>query len=62
MGVPEGAQFEISIDGTPRSYRDDPDIALEAAKYLKFNNPKSVVAVRDVRTNLSTPVEWQSRS
>ena len=61
MGMPcEGAHFELTIDGTPRSYRDDPQIALEAARYLKVCNPKSNVALRDIRTNVSTPVEWEA--
>jgi hypothetical protein len=32
---PQGAQFEISIDGTPRTYRDDKAMAIEAAELLK---------------------------
>jgi hypothetical protein len=27
-----GAQFEIRIDGTPRTYRDRKDFAIEAAR------------------------------
>ena len=38
-----GAQFEISIDGVPRTYRDQKDIALLAAQTLKSRNPNSVV-------------------
>ena len=30
-----GAQFEIRIDGTPRTYRDRKDFAMEAARFLK---------------------------
>jgi hypothetical protein len=30
-----GAQFEIRIDGTPRSYRDRKDYAMEAAPHQK---------------------------
>ena len=30
-----GAQFEIRIDGTPRSYRDRKDYAMEAARFSK---------------------------
>jgi hypothetical protein len=30
-----GAQFEIRIDGTPRTYRDRKDFAVEAARFLK---------------------------
>ena len=28
-----GAQFEIRIDGTPRTYRDRKDYAMEAARF-----------------------------
>jgi hypothetical protein len=28
-----GAQFEIRIDGTPRTYRDRKDYAMEAAEF-----------------------------
>ena len=30
-----GAQFEIRIDGTPRTYRDRKDFAMEAGRLLK---------------------------
>jgi len=30
-----GAQFEISIDGTPRTYRDRKAFAIEAPEHLK---------------------------
>jgi hypothetical protein len=30
-----GAQFEIRIDGTPRSYRDRKVYAMEAARLIK---------------------------
>jgi hypothetical protein len=30
-----GAQFEIRIDGTPRSYRDRKDLAMEAARLIR---------------------------
>jgi hypothetical protein len=36
---PQGAQFEISIDGTPRTYRDDKAMAIEAAELLKAQAP-----------------------
>jgi hypothetical protein len=43
-------QFEISIDGTPRSYRDRKAVAIEAAEYLKWKHPHSEVVVRDLRS------------
>jgi hypothetical protein len=45
-----GAQFEISIDGVPRTHRDQKDIALETAKFLKSRNPNSVVKLKDLQT------------
>ena len=45
-----GAQFEISIDGVPRTYRDQKDIALLAAQILKSRNPNSVVRLKDLKT------------
>jgi hypothetical protein len=35
-----GAQFEIRIDGTPRSYRDRKDFAMNAAVFLQSRNPR----------------------
>src|SRR5687767_633465 len=31
-----GANWEIAVDGRPRSYRDDRAVAMEAALYLKY--------------------------
>jgi hypothetical protein len=45
-----GAQYEISIDGVPRSHRDRKDIALQSAQFLKSRNQNSVVKVKDVQT------------
>jgi hypothetical protein len=38
-----GAQFEIRIDHTPRTYRDRKDFAMDAASFLKSRNPRCVV-------------------
>jgi hypothetical protein len=38
------AQFEISLDGVPRSYRDRKGLALQGAQFLKSRNPNSVVS------------------
>jgi hypothetical protein len=38
-----GAKFEIRIDGTPRSYRDRKDFAMEAARLIKSKQPHSMV-------------------
>ena len=45
-----GAQFEISVAGVPRSYRDVRGMALEGAEFLKATNPRDEVAVRDLET------------
>jgi hypothetical protein len=41
-----GAQFEIRKHGTPRSYRDQKEIAVQSAEFLKRNNPNSVVELK----------------
>ena len=43
MKSDHGAQFEIRIDGVPRTYRDRQDIALQTARLLKSRNPHSAV-------------------
>jgi hypothetical protein len=44
-----GAQFEIRIDGKPRTYRDRKDYAMEAARLLKSKQPHSMVEVKDLK-------------
>ena len=36
-----GAQFEILVDGKPRSYRDTKSGAMDAATFLKGRQPHS---------------------
>ena len=50
-----GAQFEIRIDGTARTYRDRKDYAMEAARLLKSKNPHRV-EVRDLKSGDVTAV------
>jgi hypothetical protein len=50
------AQFEIPIDGTPRTYRDRKDYAMEAARLIKSKNPHSMVEVKDLRSGDVTAV------
>jgi hypothetical protein len=50
MKIAEGARYEIIVDGIVRTYRDAPDIALEAANVLKACNPHAKVIVRDLST------------
>jgi hypothetical protein len=51
-----GAQFEIRIDGTPRTYRDRKDYAMEAARLIKSKNPHSMVEVKDLQSGDVTAV------
>jgi hypothetical protein len=50
MRVIRSAQFELSVDGVPRSYRDRKDLALQSAQILKSRNPNSVVKLKDLQT------------
>ena len=57
-----GAQYEISIDGVPRTYRDREDIALQTARFLKSRNPHSVVKLKDLQTGEETVVAFKPES
>jgi hypothetical protein len=48
--------FEIRIDGTPRTYRDQKDYAMEAARFIKSKNPHSMVEVKDLQSGDVTAV------
>ena len=48
--VNTGARYEIAINGTPRTYRDRKELAIEAATLLKTKNVHSEVTVRDLET------------
>jgi hypothetical protein len=48
--VIHNAQFELSVDGVHRSYRDRKDLALQSARILKSRNPNSVVRLKDLQT------------
>jgi hypothetical protein len=56
---PRGAQFEVSIDGTPRTYRDDNAMAIEAAELLKRKHPHSAVVAKDLQTGETIAVEYK---
>jgi hypothetical protein len=60
MKPASGAQFKISIDGVPRTYRDRKDHALEAAQLLKARSPNSAVAVKDLQTGELTAVGFKA--
>jgi hypothetical protein len=53
-------QYEISVDGVPRTYRDRQDIALQNARFLKSRNPHSVVKLKDLQTGEETVVAFKS--
>jgi hypothetical protein len=55
-----GADFEILVDGKSRSYRDQMEVALEAAKYLKGQHPGSDVVVRDARDDSKAVIGWDN--
>jgi hypothetical protein len=52
----ESNGFEITVDGSPRTYRDDKTIAFEAAAYLKLRNPHLGVTVRDLASGEIFPI------
>jgi hypothetical protein len=60
MKVIHGAQFELSVDGVPRSYRDRRDIALHSAQLLKSRNPNSVVKVKDLQSGEEVIIAFKS--
>jgi hypothetical protein len=52
-----GAQFAKSNRrGTPRSYRDRRDFAVETATFLKRQTPHSTVEVKDLKSGGVTAV------
>jgi hypothetical protein len=56
IGNPPGAQFEILVDGKPRSYRDIKAVAIASAEFLRSRNLRSEVAVKDLQTGEVTVV------
>jgi hypothetical protein len=60
MTTNTGAQYEISIDGVPRTYRDRQDIAVQTARLVKSRNPNSVVKIKDLQTGEETVVAFKS--
>jgi hypothetical protein len=55
-----GAQFQISIDGVPRTYRDRKDLALLGAQILKSRNPNSVVKLKDLESGEEVVIAFKS--
>jgi hypothetical protein len=56
LANPLGAQFEILVDGKPRSYRDIKAVAIASAEFLKSRNPHSEIAVKDLQSGEVTVV------
>ena len=56
----EAEEVEISIDGVPRSHRDQRDMAIEAAAQLMFKYPNSAVAVKDLQRGEVTAIDYKS--
>jgi hypothetical protein len=60
MRVTRSAQFQLSVDGVPRSYRDRKDLALQGAQILKSRNPNSVVKLKDLQTGEEFVIAFKS--
>jgi hypothetical protein len=50
MNPQTGANFEIAVDGVPRSYRVYKQIAIDSARFLTTKNPGAKLTVRDLTT------------
>ena len=46
IGNPPGAQFEILVDGKPRSHRDIKAVAIETAEFLRSKNLNSDITAK----------------
>ena len=55
-----GAQFDSSIDGVPRTYRDQKELALLAAQILKSRNPNSVIRLKDLKTGAEIVIAFKA--
>ena len=60
MRVIHSAQFEISIDGVPRTYRDQKDLALLAAQILKSRNLNSVIRLKDLESGAEIVIAFKA--
>ncbi len=60
MRVIRSAQFELSVDGVPRSYRDRKDLALQSAQILKSRNPNSAVKLKDLESGEDIVIEFKA--
>ena len=60
LGKTPAARFEISIDGIPRTYRDQKDLALLAAQILKSKSPNSVVRLKDLENGAEIVIAFKA--
>ena len=57
-----GAQFEISVDGVPRTYRDRKELALLAAQILRSRNPNSAIKLKDLQTGEEIVIAFNKKT
>jgi hypothetical protein len=58
----QGAQFEISIHGKPRSHRERREVAIEAAEFLKRKFPNCDIVVKDLQSGEVTAVAYKANT
>jgi hypothetical protein len=58
--IPQGTRYQISKDGIPRRYCDRKDLALQTARFLKSQNPNSVVKLKDLRSGEEIVVAFEA--
>jgi len=58
--IPQGTQYQISKDGIPRRYCDRKDLALQTARFLKSQNPNSVVKLKDLQSGEELVVAFEA--
>jgi hypothetical protein len=51
-----GARWEVKVDGRPRTYDHNMQLAIEAAEYFKLKNLAAEVTVRDLEGDVETVV------
>jgi hypothetical protein len=58
--IPQGTRYQISKDGIPRRYCDRKDLALQTARFLKSQNPNSVVKLKDLQSGEELVVAFEA--
>ena len=58
--IPQGTRYQISKDGIPRRYCDRKDLALQTARFLKSQNPMSVVKLKDLESGEEIVVAFEA--